>query len=174
MFNRIFYTATAIIFLILLVLFARTMWKAFNLPEDPSSDTYVFPIDTKMPTAREGRLFVPTKSGTTLEVDDIREQSGIHTVGSGNYVTGSLNETTAPLYQLVYFEIDRSYLISLESEPLGLARQEGENDLIARLGISRQAACDLLIRVGTSRDVNPDKAAMELGVSFCPGAVSLE
>lgn len=141
----------------------------FSGEEEPADDGYVFPgEDVGVP---DGSMFVPTLTGDVAIVKDLRIQNGAEDIGDNNYIVG--DTSSSPLYELVIYD-DRSYLISLNALPLAEARLRGERDLLGRLGISKEVACTLRVRVATSFDVSAAYAGKELGLSFCPGSLTLE
>lgn len=141
----------------------------FSGEAEPVPDEYVFPgEDVGVP---DGSMFVPTLQGDVVVVKDMRIQSGVEDIGDNNFIAG--DTSASPLYEIVIYD-DRSYLISLNALPLGEARLRGERDLLGRLGISKEVACTLRVRVATSFDVSEAYAGKELGLSFCSGSVPLE
>lgn len=77
-------------------------------------------------------------------------------------------------FTIVYFRGYDFYQISLEQEPIGETRRAAEDRLLQQLGISTEEACRLDISVRTRLEVNYVYAGTELGLSFCPGSVTLE
>ncbi len=66
-----------------------------------------------------------------------------------------------------------SFNIGLLREPLGQARLDAEQFMLATLGITQSQMCSLNYYVGTTFDVNAAYSTKNLGFSFCPGATAL-
>jgi hypothetical protein len=88
---------------------------------------------------------------------------------SGYQVAGSNTSD----FQILYFPQNFGILISLLTEPIGTVRLTAESALRAKLGLSDSQLCKLIIDVGTTADVNSTYAGRNLGLSFCPGSVTL-
>lgn len=73
-----------------------------------------------------------------------------------------------------YYTEDGGMIILLTQEPLAVARYTAEEELKERLALSEEELCGLDILVQTNRYVNISYAGINLGLSFCPGSVSLE
>lgn len=76
-------------------------------------------------------------------------------------------------FQILYYPQNSGILISLFAEPLGAVRLAAENALRARFGLSDSQLCKLIVDVRTTADVNSTYAGRNLGLSFCPGSVTL-
>ena len=76
-------------------------------------------------------------------------------------------------YNVVYFSQDKSFIVGLIKEPIGLARLDAEQFLMTQLGLTQAQMCNLKYQVLTSSDVNDFYAGENLGFSFCSGAVKL-
>ncbi len=75
---------------------------------------------------------------------------------------------------IVYYDsAQQSFAIALTEEPLGQARLDMEQFMLATLGITQQQMCSLNYYVGTSSGINAIYASKNLGFSFCPGATVL-
>ncbi len=81
--------------------------------------------------------------------------------------------TTEPPYVIDYFEADSSFSIAIFQEPVAANRLQAEQYLMEHLGISQNQMCTLKYSIGVPNRVNQYYAGMELGFSFCPGAVKL-
>lgn len=76
-------------------------------------------------------------------------------------------------YVILYSGDDESFTVSLRSQPLGVTRARGEDDLLAQLGITEGEACSLRYVVLVPFEIDKNYAGRNLGFSFCEGAVSL-
>ena len=99
---------------------------------------------------------------------------------SNNFLNNPVEKTPSstlvannPLYQVIYFGIDKSFLITLLSKPLKQGRADAEQALLAKLNISQSQACNLKISVNVTNDVDQSLAGRELGLSFCANATVL-
>jgi hypothetical protein len=68
---------------------------------------------------------------------------------------------------------DSTISIGLTAEPLGKARADAEARLRELVPLSNAELCTLTVTVMASPRVNETYAGVDLGLSFCPGAVQL-
>ncbi|HVO28553.1 MAG TPA: hypothetical protein VMT81_01040 [Candidatus Paceibacterota bacterium] len=80
--------------------------------------------------------------------------------------TAILIEQTST-YNITYYAPDSSFNILIEAAPFETVRAEAEQAFLQALGISQADACKLNVKVGTTIDVDPDYAGVNLGLSFC-------
>ncbi len=118
---------------------------------------------------------VRSRSGTSFPFHDFLSDGDVEEWGDSNtYLIGSaLAVTGEPLYQIFYYTFDQSIGVALLGEPLAVARAAAEESLQRRLGIGGGDLCHLMIRVSVPNFVDPSLAGRELGISTCPGAVTL-
>ena len=76
-------------------------------------------------------------------------------------------------YLITYVGDSGYFIVSLLQEPIGAARKAAEADLMNQLGVSQDAMCNLNYMVAVPWSVNQVYSGMNLGFSFCPGAVVL-
>lgn len=86
---------------------------------------------------------------------------------------GTILIVTTSSYSLVYTVSDSSFTIALTSEPLAAARTAAEAGLLQALGISRADACRLNVSVYVPVSIDAERAGINFGLSFCPGAAAL-
>lgn len=130
---------------------------------------------------------VAGRDGLTITVRDF-VHNGVTIEDPANediyYLSGSsgvcLEDGSCPVagndrgFNIVYFEADGSFAVSLNEEPLGEQRRRAEQYLMQALGIGEVELCALRYTVGTTVYVNETYGSMgNLGFSFCPGAVKL-
>jgi hypothetical protein len=86
-----------------------------------------------------------------------------------------ISGTREPLsdYLITYVAYDKSFNIGLFKEPLGETRKKAEQELLSKLGINEQQACNLRYAVVAPYWVNSFYGGKNLGFSFCPGATQL-
>ena len=119
-------------------------------------------------------VFVSTKNGLQLPVRNFISDADVYTwYDDSTYLIGQNNDLKGNLYQIFYYAKDGSIVISLQSEPLALARVIAERELISRLGVTEQELCSLNIRVSTPASVNEEFSGRELGLSFCQNNITL-
>ena len=76
-------------------------------------------------------------------------------------------------FNIYYNSGPQSFTIALTEEPIGQARLDMEQFLLATLGLTEQQLCSLNYLVSVSIHVNSQYAGKNLGFSFCPGATVL-
>ena len=81
--------------------------------------------------------------------------------------------TDNPPYIIEYIAETHYFNISLLSEPIGELRQEAEQYLMTRLGITQDQMCQLDYMVSVPDRVNSYYSGKSLGFSFCQGATAL-
>lgn len=148
-----------------------------------------FPVASSTTGTGQGALAaipVATAGGQLMTVNDFIHD-GTTVADSQNpgryYLAGSLGycleDGTCPAgapsstYTIAYDEQSRSFIVTLDAEPIGQARLKAEEYLLSALGLSKAQACQLAVQVLTTIDVNETYAGENLGLSFCPGAVAL-
>lgn len=118
----------------------------------------------------QSAVSVSTRSGNDFLLDDDVK------TWYGDEDTFLLDENITPdgpLFQTFYFEFDDSITISLQTEPLLLARSMAEEALLARLNLSKEVICTLKINVTVPAQVNEQYSGINLGLSFCPNSIPL-
>lgn len=80
---------------------------------------------------------------------------------------------SAKNFNIFYNNAEQSFTIDLSEEPIGQARLDMEQFMLATLGITEQQMCSLNYYVGVTRYVSEQFAGKNLGFSFCPGATPL-
>jgi hypothetical protein len=144
--------------------------------EDGETNTPI--AETRFPVVSDARLPLRTRDGVELVVADIRqgksvERSEIFVEEGPRYVFFRSAPTDDRGYQLLFVENAQEFLITLFSAPLGETRSLAEEDFIERLDISEYDACRLKVSVRALDSIDPAYREKELGLSFCPGSVSL-
>ncbi|MES2225180.1 MAG: hypothetical protein V4480_00015 [Patescibacteria group bacterium] len=77
-------------------------------------------------------------------------------------------------FAIQYAAKSSSFIVSLQEEPLGKSRLSAETFLRSTLNLTDAQLCELDITVAVTQAVNEQYASMgNLGLSFCPGAVTL-
>lgn len=122
---------------------------------------------------------VPARQGNGVSVRDFRGDAGVTANAydnQGYYLLSGNPEPAAGQddpYEIHYSAFDGSFGIQLNTEPLGRMRLEAEQKLMGMLGISPADMCRLNYVVAVQADLNETYRGVNLGFSFCPGAVKL-
>jgi len=74
-------------------------------------------------------------------------------------------------YEIVYFDEDKTFSITVESKPLRQTRQAAEQAFTATLGISNVDACKLSVSLTVPFDVDENLSGKNYGLSFCPEGI---
>jgi len=122
-------------------------------------------------------ISVASANGGSVQVNDFRNDPLTATTSNipdHYFISGGLDpNTTGAPYSIMYVNSDQSFTVSLWVEPIADTRHLAEQDLLQRLGISQQDACNLRYTVLVPYSVSPVYAGKNLGFSFCPGATKL-
>jgi len=78
-----------------------------------------------------------------------------------------------PPYLIVYISATQYFNIALLQEPIGPVREDMQQYLMARLGVTQDQMCRLNYMVSVPDRVNSNFSGRNLGFSFCPGATTL-
>lgn len=132
--------------------------------------------DASIPKANYKKIIIYAKDGSPLLVNDFYSE----------YAKNCKNGQCAMIpeggsrFILLYFEGDSSFYLEIGSVFGGLKqmrenRTNGEQFLLATLGISKSEACKLKIRVGAIKENSMIQSVVgkNYGLSFCPGAKRL-
>ncbi len=133
-------------------------------PSSPIGTNTQFPIGADRVVSDDERNIV-----TELITD-----SGTTDLGGGSYlISGSAVPNETEQYQILYYEPDQSYMISLIKKPLRVARLEAEAALKQRFGWDDTEICTKPVMVTVAYDTDQTFSGRNLGVSMCPGSVEL-
>lgn len=144
--------------------------RVTTLPEIPSGER------PEITTRQEDTAVrVSQKDGKSVIVRDFLTDTDTYEVSDdGIYVIGSLEQEIGDQYKIYYFDFDGSITVSLLSEPLALSRKLAEEELKESLGMTEGQLCDAVVVVNTPAFISDPYSGRDLGLSFCPGSVSLE
>lgn len=92
----------------------------------------------------------------------------------GNFVDPTVDAPADVSYNITYIADTQYFIITLYEEPLADSRKQAEEFLLQYLGVNEQKLCQLKYMVSVPNRVSTNFAGMDLGFSFCPGAVALE
>lgn len=83
------------------------------------------------------------------------------------------DESSAPAYLISFNEQTHYFNIVIYQEPIGENRKKAEQYLQQKLGLTQEQMCSLKYSLGVPDWVNSQYSDMNLGFSFCSGAVQL-
>jgi len=144
----------------------------------PSSGT-----STTTSSVGTGGVVIYAKDGSSLRVPNFTKDAPSQQVSSvqddvqytltpyPEYVPGQPYPTHS--FDVAFNQIGSQFLISLNQEPIGAARTDAESFLRSTLQLTDTQLCSLNTLVTVGDDVNAQYSAINLGLSFCPGAVPL-
>ena len=96
-------------------------------------------------------------------------------VHEGVVALNSVTNVDGTIFYEIYYYPERAFLlVSIQSEPVGVARELAEEDLLKILTVPRDELCKLNISVSVPWLVSERYGGRELGLSFCPGSVQLD
>ncbi len=113
---------------------------------------------------KDEKITIKTEKGevqTNNFYQSIVEKSG------NNY---ALEETKD--FDIVYYDKDQTFFITIYSQPAAKARDLAENTLLKRLGIDIGQACQLKVVVRVPFSVDPQLSGQDYSLSFCPNGKS--
>jgi hypothetical protein len=136
-------------------------------PKQPIIDTTKEP-EIPAPTQGEWGMQIKTKDGGTISVNDFYKDS--KTIVYKDW--GAMLKVN-PYYQILYFTIDQSFLISLLGGDLRVIRADAEKDLVNILGLTEKEACQLVVVVAVSNNASEKASGRDYNLSFCPDGTPL-
>lgn len=113
-------------------------------------------------------------NGTTI--NDTANSGWYLLAGNLGYCTADPKQCqAAPAnnFSVYYDSAVQSFIITLTEEPLGQARSDAEQFLLATLGLTQSQMCSLSYLIGVTKYVSEQYAGKNIGFSFCPGATTL-
>jgi hypothetical protein len=120
-------------------------------------------------------VVLSTKAGRSVQIRNFMEDADTYELSDdGIYVIGEKDESIGDNYKIYYHDFDGSIIVSLRSIPLATVRVLAEVELKKTTGLIESQLCDMNIVVNTPRDVSESYSGRDLGLSFCPGSVSLQ
>jgi len=169
------------VFIILIIISALVLKYNFESKEKPSLDRIPsalpipdkkpnVPINSDTPALRPVKIETP---GGAVLMSDPREIEETSAMGSGIFSLTTLENINPYSFGVIFNETNGSFAIGLEKEPIAQARRDAEAYMKRTLGVSEEDMCLLNIFVGVPFRVNEFYSGKNLGLSFCPGSVSL-
>jgi hypothetical protein len=80
---------------------------------------------------------------------------------------GDVHINENPNFDIFYFKIDDTFLITITASPFEDKRNEAEQSFLEKMEIDEEAACKLRVVITTPEFVNPDEATKNYPLSFC-------
>lgn len=171
---------------LLLLVGAGMAWWLFGMKQPPAPP----PLGTEFPQGGGGGSLVTvpvvTQQGSTITtrdfihtsttVEDPANPGSYYLAGETGYCDDQgvcAHGASSKEFSIVYYPEDSSFIIALLAEPLSQSRKAAEQFLMNSTGLSGTELCALKYYVGTDAYRNAQFAGINLGFSFCPGAVKL-
>lgn len=167
-----FYIAIALIILAIVVAaFAIVFMQKPESGTTDATDPFNFTAGTASTTNFDSGIALNLSDGKTVTVANFvpANQSEGADALNGYQVT----EESGQGYSILFYPDSSGFLISLTEEPLGETRRAAQNFLKSKTNLSESELCRVNAQVFTSIDVSETYAGMDLGLSFCDGAVTL-
>ena len=160
---------------VILVAIACMAWAFYVIFFQQVAEQQVGTDDYSFPQANDdGTLSLASRNGGSVSVYNFYDDPGTSDIGDDNYVLYNTNDDSLSLgYQIVYFSMDQSFVISLTESPWRDLRPQAEQAFLRALNISQSDACNLKVSVTIPYNVDPEYAGEDLGLSFCPNAKSI-
>jgi len=159
---------TVIIFIIVSVTFVVILRMHSSTNTGTGTSTVTFPNSGTSGV----RTSTSTGSATFLDNPDVhpdQNNPGYYDVRGAS----TASSTMVNPYSIRYIAATDYFNIVLLEEPIGESRQRMQSYLMTLLGLTKDQMCSLNYAVYVPNDVNTTYSGMNLGFSFCPGAVPL-
>lgn len=159
-----------LIFVGLAIFLLFLLWFLFSLfSKKTEVPGRIIPTLTSFPTLYKRAMpSVPTPEirGNKIKISETWVNNFYNTgrkLVDGNDVVIKENDD----YELIYQNPFKLFIIYVISSPFEKTRVKAEEDFIKSLGITKDEACKLNVRVGTPFFANPDYAKKSYPLSFC-------
>lgn len=73
-------------------------------------------------------------------------------------------------YNIVFQPAFGTHLIIIYGTPFATAREAAETEFLQKVGLTKEAACNLRVQISTPYFINPEEAEKTYGLSFCETA----
>jgi hypothetical protein len=125
------------------------------------------------PNSQSDTIEITVDNGEVVTIDNIIKKSEAVSIGESMYSISGESYIEPKQYSLVFNQENNSFAISLDSVPLDVARQQASDDILTLLNISITEACSLNMYVGVSFALDRVFSGQNLGLSYCPDAITL-
>lgn len=112
----------------------------------------------------------PTASSNTVGISTPKGNVIVN-----NFTQNVLSKTESSMtiadtndYQIIYFQKEGNFLITLASQPATAARIKAETAFLSILNINKEQACKLTVALKIPYSVDENLAGPDYGLSFCP------
>ena len=125
----------------------------------------------------EGVVKISLENGGMIRARDFLQDEDTFELSDDGIYSFSSSQKQGKIgdsYNIYYDDLDGSIIVSLRSVPLSTSRFLAEISLKQDTGLSEDDLCTANILVNTPLEVSPGYSGRNLGLSFCPGSVSLE
>lgn len=113
-----------------------------------------------------GQGAVGKKAGDKITVGDVTTNN-FYKQGKEADKQGDWLIVDKPEYQILYFEANSSFLISILKSPFPTVRPKAEAGFLTALAISKVDACKLNVTLTTPSFANPNESGKSYKLSFC-------
>jgi hypothetical protein len=131
-------------------------------------------------TPIEQPVSFPSATSTSTDVDaaekSFLDSPQVHADPNnpGYYFVGPQpGDADGGAYEILYISETKYFNVAILEEPIGANRQKAESFLAQLLGATKEQMCALDYAVYVPNEVNTQYSGMNLGFSYCPGAVKL-
>ena len=157
--------------MVIVVLYFTRSNTVPSVPLDPFGNT-VLPggVSTVV------QIPIRTSSGAVVSVPNFLQGHEAMELPNGKYysIYGPEYSSEGFTFAITYAEPASEFLVTLLSEPIGVARSEAERYLKGMLTLTEEELCGLNIAVTVTPNINEAYSQYEnLGLSFCSRAVKL-
>lgn len=130
----------------------------------------------------QATLSIGTAASGTMSVKDFLSDADTFadTLNKEHYFLGNrflddagVATTPAPTYIIEYYAQSQTFNVALLQEPIGQSREQAQQYLAKKLGISSQQLCALKYMVSVPGYVSDIYTSIDLRFSFCPNATAL-
>lgn len=161
------FVVIGIVVVLLVLAFAIIALRSPKQPATTSQGNVTFPTASSTPISS-----ATGNAHTFLQDPDVKEDA----TNPGYYYLGyqpSAGQQTNPPYLIEYIAETQYFGITIMQEPIGENRRAAEQYLQQKLSLTQEQMCSLKYTVGVPDSVNAQYSDVNLGFSFCPGAVRL-
>jgi len=145
---------------------------------NPQSKNQANPLaQNNTQTGQNAKHQIPTPQPTLIPYPSIptSEKIVLNGVKMDNFYykafsIGPIGDTlidNSSTYKVVYYPIDKAFLISILGSPFDSVRKVAEQAFLKDLGITQADACKLSVYITTPAAYNPSEAGTNYTLSFC-------
>ena len=158
---------------LLIVAIVATFYLGYNSTQKPAIVEEFTDLGTSIKPISNIETKPVSDTNPNNRVTDITKLPEVLDIGDGMYSLNGTRSNAQANFSLVYSNIDNSYSIAILAEPVDLNRIEASKYFLELLQTDEVTACTLNVYVGTVAAVNENLSGKNLGLSFCPGSMTL-